>query len=116
MHYDISPLTFEQRKDLLRRARQVASRWWVDKLDCRTSVFRQLVEMEFEPAVALMQPSSLFTAIHRRQENVLEIGFRASDVQQPTMIDWFVFVTVPYPEAAQLIETVGLHPLTSQLK
>lgn len=107
-HYGTHELDHEQKVRLLRSALAAASAWWVDRLDCRISPIRENVEMSVEQALALFTPGTPLTVIHRQHENVLEVGFRVSDTERPMVLDWFLFVLVPYPAASSLIAGAGL--------
>jgi hypothetical protein len=89
MQYNVSNLTFEEKKQLLLRAKAVCQNWWVDILDCAKSYSRQEIEMSFEEILGKFNKDCHFAVVHRHLppvENYLEIGF--STFADPSYFLW----------------------------
>lgn len=89
-HWNANKVPFEQKVDMLNRAKAVCKHWWVDALDCSVSFCRQRVMVPFEDIMARFKPDSLFNIVHRNlsPENHLEISFRTMDSE----IDYFLWI------------------------
>ena len=100
--YDINRLSLKKKEALLREAKEKATHWWVDTLDCTKSVQRKTVEMSFEDAMKML-PSALCVFIHRRGcDNwkwYLETGFRT--MKSP---DYFLWINVDQEEIEELVK------------
>lgn len=106
--YDVSGLSREERRALMHKAFKLKSRWWADKLDCRTSWRRQKVEMTFDEILEHLREKAYVTVIHRHErigrEEHLEVGFRSMEP-----IDYFLWIIVPIDAAWRITE--GLEAL-----
>lgn len=104
--YDINRLSLKKKEALLREAKEKATRWWVDSLDCTKSYSRQTVEMPFDEVMKKL-PGSLCVFIHRRGyedwEWCLETGFRTM-----TNPDYFLWIDVDQKEIEGLVKKYGL--------
>jgi hypothetical protein len=83
--YNTQELTLEQKKEILKDARDLSFNWHVDVLDARKSWARQKIEMSFEEILKKLDDDCHFVFIHRKGfkgegialsgEYQLEIGF-----------------------------------------
>jgi hypothetical protein len=105
MFYNTNRLTYEQKVEILRRAKAVCQHWWVDVLDCSESFCRKRVEMSFEEILEKFDDQAHFSMIHRcvPPENHLEIGFRVGAGNGP---DYFLWLIVNMKNAEEF--TAGL--------
>ena len=98
--YKTRQLSLEQKKDLCRRAKEKAYNWWVDTLDCRVTVLRQCVQMDFEEALDKMTNKDHFVVVWRSytdQESYLEISFSTMG-QTPEYFLWIQLKEELIPE------------------
>lgn len=96
--YNIQELTLEQKKEILKDARDLSFNWHVDVLDAKISWARQKIEMSFEEILEKLDDKCHFVFIHRkgyrgegmsfRGEYQLEIGF-ATIIGDPS---YFLFI------------------------
>lgn len=70
-------LTLEQKRDILRNAKERCREWWADVLDCSKSFRRQRIDASFEDMMARLDERSHFVIIHRNScgDDYLEVGF-----------------------------------------
>lgn len=97
----IPTLTLEQKCQICYQAKEIADRWWVDKLDCSVSFARQLIEMDFETIMSKLNEKALFSIIHRNYidcENYIEVGFRTFENDSPDYFLWICFDLDKLPE------------------
>lgn len=107
--YDTRELSVDQKKDYCRKAKEICYEWWVDKLDCRESFFRQKVEMTFEEIIEMLDNSSHFTIIWRHrvdQENFLEVGF-CTIAKEP---EYFLWIKVDKKHIPEFTQDLSLIP------
>lgn len=89
-HYDVSSLSIDQRKDMIRRAKEKCFSWWVDILDCKKSFARQKIEADFEETLNIFNENSFFNVIHRLgySEDHLELSFSTMNTDKPEIFLW----------------------------
>lgn len=100
--YDINKLSLKKKEALLREAKGMSIRWWVDALDCTKSMLRKTVEMPFDEAMKKIS-HALCVFIHRRGYDnwqwYLETGFRTM-----TSPDYFLWINVNQTEIEGLVK------------
>lgn len=102
--YAIERLPRAAQADRLRLAHGLCEHWWLDKLDCRESFRRQLVDgATFEDAMSHFVAGALAVVIHRRraqwgEPDYIEVGFRSME----SPVDYFLWIVVPL-EKAELV-------------
>lgn len=96
----ITPRKFSQleKKELVEifeEAKYYCSRWWLDKLDCRITIFRQKVEdISWEDALSKLTGN--FVTLIERQNFVndtkyMELGFVSTCAQDPE-VEYFMWI------------------------
>ena len=104
--YDINRLSLKRKEVLLREAKKLSFKWWVDTLDCTKSMSRQSVDMSFDEAMKMLR-GSLCVFIHRRGYEdwkwYLEAGFRT--MRSP---DHFLWIDVDQKEIEGLVKKYKL--------
>ena len=63
--YKIDKLTMKQKKSICKDAYKVATKWWVDILDCNVSIARQQITMPFEDIMKKLGSGTLFSVINQ---------------------------------------------------
>lgn len=100
--YRTQDLTYTQKRDLLIAAKELCFTWWVDLLDCRVSLCRQTVQMDWEQALSKLTSDCHFTCIERAgcagQPPYFEVAFSTMHGSA-----WYVWVCVEMSKAAKLI-------------
>ena len=86
--YKIKNLSIEERKELLREAKELSYIWWVDILDFTKSFLREKIDLSFEEIMSKYTNACHFSIIHRISENKLEIAFRTMN----TGPDYFLWI------------------------
>lgn len=82
-------LTFEQKIQLLRRAKELSYRWWVDQLRVGEAR-REKIEMDFEEALSKFDNSCHFSINYRGYDIPIniEIVFCTMNVRDTDYILW----------------------------
>lgn len=106
-HFKTQPLTFEQRRDILLRAKEKCRHWWADILDCRKSWFREKIDMSFDDIMAKYTREAHFSIIHRNllPEDFLEIGFRTAGPSP----DYFLWIVLDPKHIPEFTEGLSCH-------
>lgn len=75
--YEVRHLSLEQKRTIMRRAKEHCREWWADILDCSKSFHRQRIDADFEDVLAMLNDKCHFTIIYRDNpwEVRLEIAF-----------------------------------------
>jgi hypothetical protein len=117
--YDTRNLTLDQKKEILKDARDLSLDWHVDLLDARKSWARKKIEMSFEEILEKLDDKCHFVFIHRkgfkgdgiafRGEYQLEIGF-ATILGDPS---YFLFI---HCDEEKLSEFLTKYHLVKQLR
>jgi len=103
--YDVRQLKVEEKHALCYRAKELARHWWVDKLDCRESFQRQLIEMPFDEIMQKLDEESHFFFIHRIYSgDYLEVGFRTMSGEP----DYFLWIQTDKEHIPTLVEEFGI--------
>ena len=100
----------DKKIELLKEAREMSYKWWVDILDVNTSFARQRTDMDFDDVLKRVNDSTHFVFIHRKGysnwEHHLEIGFRTMEAK-----DHFLFIYVDKEKESYFIDKYGLQKL-----
>lgn len=105
--YNVKHLTLKDRVELLEKAKEVCTTWWVDELDCKKSFSRVSVEMPFKEIMKCLDMRCHFVAIHRNEhDDHFEFGFSTMYPDKP---DLFLWINVETSKGLELVK--DLKPL-----
>jgi hypothetical protein len=98
IHYDVSDLSLEEKKDLMKLAFGLAFEWWVDELNCSKSFCRKKVDMSFDDILDKLKENAHVVFINRKERpdtpEHLEVGFCSMGVP----VEYFLWIRVPISE------------------
>lgn len=107
--YDVSSLDIKQKISILNNAKENATKWWVDKLDCSESWSRQKINMSFEDILKKFKKAKRhhFVVIQRfRLTTFGEIGFSLKED-----VEYFLWIYVSLHDFEKLIKKYNLKKL-----
>ena len=110
--YDVHALNVNVKQQIIMTAKNLASKWWVDKLDCKQSFARQTTDMSFDNIMKKFNNKTHFIVIHRRgHENPWhgEIGFSTRNINEP---DYFLWVLINEKNLYKIVEQYQLKKMT----
>jgi hypothetical protein len=105
--YNVHNLDLKVKLEIIYDAKNCATEWWVDELDCSKSFARQKIDMSFEDILKKFTNAALFNVVNRRGHNdpwYGEISFRAME----PAIDYFLWINVTQGHLDRLIEKYNL--------
>ena len=106
--YNTDHCSIKKKKEILKEAYSICSSWWTDVLDCRISMYRKPIDIEFEEAMCYFRDDVYFTVIHRNSKRMidepdyLEVGFSTVD-SGPTHFMWII---VPSNKMNDILELI----------
>ncbi len=111
----------EELLKIFEEAKYYSFRWWVDKLDCRISIARQSVELDWEEALSKLNGTGDFVTFIERQNLVdntrhMELSF-SSTCKEDREVEYFVWVLMSMEYGKKLAEKHNLRiiPLPSRV-
>jgi hypothetical protein len=105
--FDVSEMTLEEKKSIIKDAFAVCDNWKTDVLDCSVSFTRQSIDMTFDETLDLLDDSCHFVVINRKgysERFCGEIGFCTMDIGK----NIFLFI---YTSEEALEQLVSKHKL-----
>lgn len=105
--YNTSGLTIETKVDLLKSAKELSRRWWVDVLNMGNAR-RELVEMSFDEMVSKLNNKCHFVVIMRNNpfndESYGEIGF-STIMDNP---ECFLFIELEFKNMVKILNKYNI--------
>jgi hypothetical protein len=108
--YDVNKLSFKNKIQLLKDAKDLCFNWWVDILDCSKSLCREKINLSFEEVIDICNKKTKFIFIHRRGYDDLkksnwyfEVGY--TNMSSP---DYFLWIQVNENYVDNLIKKYNL--------
>jgi len=111
--FNAHTLGIEVKQELLADAYELATKWWVDKLDCSESWSRQKINMPFDEIKGYLTESCHITVIHRVPAIPIqiehgEIGFS----NMGRGINYYLWIDLKTSDLYDIVEKYNLPKMT----